>query len=251
MTSYPKHGWLRVGARGLILRALLFVSIAAPVAGTATAQTIRPVVVEYVGKKVKAKFELVNDTLKPLNVILEPKSFDVTETGEAIYRPLDKSLHLKLSAMSLRIPPKQSHFIFFEAQTDSLPAWFVIPCVFAGLPKPTGLNIEIELPHTVYMLQKEPLRREEVLIQTAVYSSAEKGILLELENQSAGLGRVLSVDAVAKGEKRTQPSFPLLPHSVRQIVIPWDLPQPPEKLILRFNGFTIERPLLEASQVAG
>jgi hypothetical protein len=200
---------------------------------------------------VKAKFELLNDTLYPLNVILEPKSFDVTETGEGIYRPLDPSIHLRLSAMSVRIPPKQSRFIFFEATAESIPAWFVIPCVFAGMPKHGGLDIEVELPHTVYMLQKEPLRREAIRIDTAVYSAAEKGILVELGNESSGLGRVLGVEAVAKGEKRIHPSFPLLPRASRQLVVPWDLPEPPEKIILRFNGFTIERGIQNASEVAG
>jgi hypothetical protein len=208
-------------------------------------------VVEYVGNRVKARFELVNDTLYPLNVILEPKSFDVTETGEAIYKPLSPAVHLKLSAMSMRIPPQQSRFVFFEASTESLPAWFVIPCTFAGMPKQRGLDIEVELPHTVYLLQKEPLRKEDVQIETAVYSSAEKGILLEMENTSPRLGRVLSIEAVVKGQKVVQPSFPLLPNSVRQVVIPWDQPEPPAKLILHFNGFTIERTLLQASQVAG
>jgi hypothetical protein len=243
---------VRIAMQGRLRRLLVLAAAAAGLAAPpVAAQTIRPVVVQYVGNRVKAKFELVNDTLFPLNVILEPKSFDVTETGEAVYRPLDPSIHLRLSAMSLRIPAKQSRFIFFEATVDSLPSWFVIPCTFAGMPKHGGLDIEVELPHTVYMLQKQPLRREDVQIPTAVYSPAEKGILVEVENTSPGLGRVLSAEAIAKGQKRIQPSFPLLPHGVRQFVIPWDLPDPPEKLILHFNGFDIERPLLEASQVAG
>ncbi len=249
-----KRGLLPNGARRHALRALLVASAvvaSGPFPRTAAAQTVRPVVVEYVGKKVKAKFELVNDTLYPLNVILEPKSFDVTETGEGIYKPLDPSIHLKLSAMSMRIPPQQSRYVFFEATADSLPAWFVIPATFAGMPKRGGLDIEVELPHTVYMLQEERLRREDVEIETAVYSPAEKGILLEMRNTSPRLGRVLSVEAVADGEKSVQPSFPLLPNGARQVVIPWDRLLPPEKLILRFNGFTIERTLVKASQVAG
>jgi hypothetical protein len=218
---------------------------------SAVAQTVRPVVVEYVGNRVKAKFELLNDTLYPLNVILEPKSFDVTETGEGIYKPLDPAIHLKLSTMSMRIPPQQSRYVFFEATADTLPAWFVIPCTFAGMPKRGGLDIEVELPHTVYLLQKDPLRKEDVQIETAVYSPADKGILLEMQNTGPRLGRVLSIEAVAGKQKSVQPSFPLLPNGARQVVIPWDRPEPPEKLILHFNGFTIERTLLKASQVAG
>jgi hypothetical protein len=227
------------------------VAAAAWTAVPAGAQTVRPVVVEYVGNKIKGKFELVNDNLTPLSAILEPKSFDITETGEAVYRPLDSRIRLRLSAMSVRIPPRQSHWIFFEAETDTLPAWFVIPCTFAGSPKHRGLEVLIELPHTVYMLQKESLVREDVRVHTAVYSPAEKWILVEVENRGPRLGRALSIEAVAKGEKRPYPSFPLAPASNRQILIPWDAATPPEKVLIRFLNFTLEIPLTEASQVAG
>src|SRR5262245_9319336 len=117
MTRVSRTGSFRSArVRRAILRALL------PLLGAATgpawtapparAQTVRPVVVEYVGSKVKGKFELVNDNLTPLSVILEPKSFDITETGEAVYRPLDPRIRLRLSAMSVRVPPQQSRWIF-------------------------------------------------------------------------------------------------------------------------------------------
>lgn len=220
-------------------------------AGPSAAQTLRPVVVEYKGNKVRAKFDLVNEGLRPLNVILEPKSFDVSETGEAIYRPLDKRIHLKLSSMSVRIPPRQTHTIYFEVQADSLPVWFVIPCTFAGMPRQSGLEIQAELPHTVYLLQKEPLAREDVQIRTAEYRPAEKCVLVDIENTGPRLGRSQGLQVIAKEQRQAFPSFPLLPHSHRWIRVPWDLPQPPEKMILRFQGFTIEQPLVEAQQAAG
>src|SRR5262245_9010890 len=117
------------------IAALVFVLCATPL----HAQTIRPVIVEYVKNKAQGRFELVNDGVTPLNVVLEPKSFDITEAGEPIYRPLDPRIHLRLSTMSVRIPAKQSRFVFYEASCDSLPAWFVIPCTFSGLPPQRGL----------------------------------------------------------------------------------------------------------------
>jgi hypothetical protein len=107
---------------------VLLVVLAAPL--PATAQTVQPVIAEHHGKKTQAKFELVNNGLVPLNVVIEPKSFDVSIDGEVTYRPLDSSVHLKLSAMSLRIPARQSRYVFYEASADSYPAWFVIPCTF-------------------------------------------------------------------------------------------------------------------------
>ena len=251
MTRVSRTGSYRsAGARRILLRALLPLLLASATT-PAFAQTVRPVVVEYIGSKIKGKFELVNDNLTPLHVILEPKSFDVTETGDAVYRSLDPRIKLRLSAMSVRIPPRQSHWIFFEAEAESLPAWFVIPCTFAGSPKHRGLEVLVELPHTVYMLQKESLVRGDVRVHTAVYSPAEKWILVELENRGPRLGRALSIEATGKKEKRPYPSFPLVPNSTRQILIQWDAVTPPEKVTIRFLGFTLDVPLTEASQVAG
>ncbi len=60
------------------------------------AQTVRPVINEM-GNPSKGRVDYVNDSLTPLNVVLEAKSFTVSETGEISYRPLDPNIHLKLS----------------------------------------------------------------------------------------------------------------------------------------------------------
>jgi hypothetical protein len=52
-----------------------------------SAQTVRPVINELVGNPVKGRVEYVNDSLTPLNVVLEARSFTVSETGEISYRP--------------------------------------------------------------------------------------------------------------------------------------------------------------------
>ena len=49
------------------------------------AQTIRPVISEYTAKVAKGSIELVNPGLTPLTVIVEPKSFSVSETGEIAF----------------------------------------------------------------------------------------------------------------------------------------------------------------------
>ncbi len=89
--------------------------------GVGRAQTVRPVIVEYKGSA-KGKLELVNNSFQPTNVVIEPRSFTIKEDGDGIYGPLAKDIHLKLSSMSLRIPPKQSRYVFYEAKADSLPA---------------------------------------------------------------------------------------------------------------------------------
>jgi len=219
------------------------------IAASAGAQTVRPVVVEYKGHHVKGRFEVANDGLVPLAVVLEPKSFDVSDSGEAIYQPLDPRIHLRLSQMSARIPPRQSRYIFFEANVDSVPAWFVIPCTFAAVKRMAGLDVRVELPHTVYMVQPEPLQRDDVRVVSAVYSASDALILLELQNESARLGRAIQIEARGAGSAQTMPSFPLLPRHFRRIVLRWNAAQPPERVTLKFQGFTLDVPLSRAASV--
>jgi hypothetical protein len=105
--------------------------------------------------------EYVNDSLTPLNVVLEAKSFTVSEDGEIDYRPLDPNIHLKLSTTSFRIQPKQTYYVFYEASAPPNPAWFVIYASFSGFPFRTahGMNVRLQLPHTVTFVCRAVRRR--------------------------------------------------------------------------------------------
>lgn len=230
----------RQGCLGWVLTWTLATTLVGPAIDRASAQTVRPVIVEYKGRHVHGKFDLVNDQLMPVNVIVEARSFDVTEQGDPVYRPLDPSVKLKLSEMSFRIPAQQSRTIFFDARADSVPAWFTIFATFAGMPRHRGVEIEIELPHTVYMLPKEPLKAADVQVQSALWDSTARQVSLRLVNTSGRLGRVEEVEAIAKKEKREAGSFPLLPRASRRVVIPWDAPIAPETYRLKFQRFTVE-----------
>jgi len=232
------------------IAALLFLALALP-ATPLHAQTIRPVIVEYTRNKAQGRFELVNDGVTPLNVVLEPKSFDITEAGEAIYRPLDPRIHLRLSTMSVRIPAKQSRYVFYEATCDSLPAWFVIPCTFSGLPPQRGMEVRVELPHTVYLVQKHPLAREDVAIRTVVFDGVKHVVKVELENVGPRLGRAMEADVAAGHHHERQPSFPMPPRARRWLAIPWNETGNPERVVIRFHGFSLERKLDEAVRAEG
>ena len=228
------------GARRMILRALCLVLFALP----AYAQTVRPLLLEH-GQKAHGKFELVNDTLLPLNVVLEAKSFSVDERGAIRYRPLDKHIHLKLARMSFRIPPKQSYWVFYEATADRLPSWFVLYANFTGYPfkSASGMNIQLELPHTVYLLPKGDLKQPDVELVRAEYRAATRKVVVEVSNQSALFGRALAAEISAGRERVTQNGFPLFPSSHRRVEIDWEGEEPPQKLKLRFAKFTLERPI--------
>jgi hypothetical protein len=208
------------------------------------AQTVRPVIVEF-QQKARARFELVNDSLIPLRVVLEPKSFSLSEDGLPSFRPLDKEIHLKLSAMSFQLPPQQTHYVFYEAWADRYPAWFVIYATFAGLPQQSGLNVQVELPHTVYLLQRQPLEERDVQVQSAEYLAASRLVRFELENSGDRFGRVEEVEISGDHAKASIPGFPLMPHLRRKVQTEWKATQPPQRIQVRFKHFRLERQLQE------
>ena len=67
------------------------------------AQTVRPAVVEYSGQA-RGKFDLVNETLFPLTVVLEARGFHVEPNGNLVEELLDTTrMQVKLSAMSFSV----------------------------------------------------------------------------------------------------------------------------------------------------
>jgi len=202
---------------------------------------VRPAVVEY-SQQARGKFELVNETLFPLTVVLEARGFHVEPTGELIEEPLDTTqIQVKISAMSFRIPPRETYTVFYEATARSFPAWFLVSSTLTGARTQSGLNVRIELPHVVYMLQAEPLRKGDVAVRAFEFDSTSRRVRVELENTSASLGRVLGSEVSASGKKPVPGgAFPLFPHSHRSLEIPWSDELTPEKLVLRFSNFTME-----------
>ena len=139
------------------LRKLLILGLLA--AGCcAWAQTVSPVIVEYKGKA-EGRISLVNNTLVPLAVVLEPKSFSITADGNGVYRELDTDIHLKLSSTSFRVDPGQTYYVFYSATAEKLPAWFCVYAVFSKVQHAQGLDVRILLPHTVYIYPRSRTRK--------------------------------------------------------------------------------------------
>jgi hypothetical protein len=211
------------------------------------AQTVRPVIDENIvkgpGKKAKGKIEYVNDSLETLTVTLDTQSFTVSDTGEMLYRPLDSVTHVKFSATSFRIPPKQSYLVFYEAYADAVPAWFVVYATFAGYKHrtPEGLNIQVLLPHTIYLLPKEEVKKDELVIKTAKYDTGTKMVTVRVENTGPTFCRILETDVTSGKDKADNNGFPLFPHSQRQVEIPWPGKDEPTKLTLQLQHFRLEQ----------
>lgn len=234
------------------LAAFLTVAGAAELTPNAAhAQTVRPAVVEYPVQG-RGRFELVNETLFPLTVVLEPRGFSVDEQGNLTDLPLDTAnVDLRLSAMSFRIPPLGTYTVSYEARARQLPAWFMVLAAMTGARTNTGLNVRLELPHVVYLLQKEPLARTAVSVRAFDFDSAGRKAVLELENTSDALGRVLASELSVDG-KHGAPfgGFPLFPRSRRRVEVPWDGAEPPDRVALRFARFTLDerRPAIVATE---
>lgn len=216
--------------------------------GAIAAQTVRPLVNEL-GNPCKGRVDYVNDGLTPLNVVLEAKSFTVTETGEIIYRPLDPDVHLKLSTTSFRIQPQQTYYVFYEASSTKSPQWFVIYAAFTGFSFRTaqGMNVRLELPHTVYLLPKATLERPDIVVDRAELNVAANRVTLEVENQGDNFGRVLETQVVYNKKKQEAPGFPVFPHSKRILEIPLtdkaEGENVPIEISMQFQKFKVEQKL--------
>ena len=205
------------------------------------AQSVSPPIAEY-QERARSSFRLQNASIFPITVVLEVRGFSITERGEVKDVSLDTSrIHVKLSEMSFRIPPRGTHTVFYEATSDSLPAWFNILSAMTGTRTESGLNVRILLPHVVYLNQKQPLRKEEVAIRRLELDPAAKKARIELENLGPRLGRVYQL-TLSDGRGTSQPAggFPLMPRSRRWAEVEWDRTTPPSRLTLRFARFTLD-----------
>jgi hypothetical protein len=172
----------------------------------------------------------------------------VTEAGSVEEQPLDTSrVHVKLSATSFRIPPRGTYTVFYEASADSVPAWFSVQAALSGARTDNGLNVRIILPHVVYLNQKQPLARDQVVVRRIEVDSAARRARVELENLGPNLGRVqeLALES-AGGDRRVAAGFPLFPHWRRWVEVPWDLGSAPVKAQVRFARFGIDTTLAAA-----
>jgi hypothetical protein len=224
-----------------IFLGLICLLVLAPLA---PAQTISPVIVEY-PDKADGRFQLYNDSLIPLTVVVEAHSFSVDSEGKATFRKLDPGLRVQLSTTSFRLAPKQTYYVFYKATTETYPNWFCIYATVTGPTTPTGLKLALELPHTVYMLGHSPLDQSQVSWNKAQMQEAQNKRLItaEIENHSAAFSRIQEVDIVSSTGKQTFAGFPLFPGQRRAIELDWDQPGTPERIELKFQHFKMETSL--------
>jgi hypothetical protein len=236
----------RIGLAALFL----FCGMLAPALATpSAAQSVQPLIMEYKGSA-DGKIMLTNNTSKPLVVVLEPRSFNISLDGVGTFRHLDPSIKVELSRTSVRLEPKQSYYVFYKASSLTLPAWFTIYSAFSQAQHGEGMDVRILLPHTVYLYQKEPIPQSDVQVVGAVFSPKTRKLVCYLQNDGNGLARVQEVLANGTHTSQNAAGFPLLPAATRKIELDWQEKNPPSEVSFRFEHFTVKHPVAWESPTA-
>jgi hypothetical protein len=230
----------KLAPRKLLTLLLALSPIALPWFSPARAQQVSPVIMEY-RNKAEGKLTATNNTLEPMIVIFEPKSFSISPDGRGIFRALDPTTHVTLSEKSVKLQPLQSYTIYYKADAESYPAWFTIYSTFAPARAGSTLNVRIQLPHTVYLYQNKAIEQDEVHIVNARYSLTTHKLTCDMLNTGRALARVQELRA--RGNKMdpvTLSGFPLLPGGLRTVEFDWKAKEPPTGLEIAFDRFTLK-----------
>ena len=223
-------------------RALLSLALGST---AALAQSVDPPFAVHQGRA-RSSILISNPSLQPLAFVIEPVSFDIASCGGLGLAPLDTSrIRLALSSMSGRLPAKQSRRVFYDARSDSLPAWFALKIAFGPARRDSGMSIRLELTHFVYLTQEAPVLQEEVEVSEALFDPVRHRLTVRVTNRSGKLTRLHSVGLVSSADTEVAvEACPLLPRHSREFEFPWKEAVPPRAVRLRFPGFMIERPVL-------
>ena len=208
----------------------------------AWAQSVQPAISEYKGKA-SGVFEVANNTLQPMIVVLEPKSFSITAGGRGAFRPLDGGIHIQLSAESIRLEPKQIYHVFYKVSADKYPAWLTVYASFTAAHHGPSLDMRFLLPHTIYLYQKKSVDQSAIQVRDATYYAGRSMVEFDVVTNEDALSRVTEVRAVSAHGDEEVMGFPLLPHDRRHVELPWKKRDAPEAIALHFDHFTIRVPV--------
>lgn len=184
-----------------------------------SAQSAAPFRAEY-RKQAKGLLTLVNDKDVPMRVTLKPQSFTSDDSGHLKLLPLDSSINLTLAQTSLRIPPKETRYVAYEAKPKNPPAWLVIYVNFT--PEAEGIVVGTAVPHFVYITAGDPAPGE--IAMAAHYTAATKTLRVTITSHSTQLAHLDSVE-LSDGPKRALGSLSVLPG--KSTTLELKIPSPP------------------------
>jgi len=117
------------------------------------AQQVGPIINELKAGKNGAtgQMTVVNNSLRDLNTVIEPMSFDVTPDGAQTLRPLDSKIHVELGQSSLKIPAKQARTIYYRIRCATYPCFVSLFASMTGPHVNSGLMVALHIPSVVYV----------------------------------------------------------------------------------------------------
>lgn len=121
-------------------------------AGGVQAQYLSPLAAEAkAGRSTRGEITVRNVGIRPITVVIEPRSFTISQDGHSSILPLDPGIQVKLSEMSARLGAKQEHTIGYEASCAHYPCQFVLLAEFSGGHTDNGAAIRILIPSSVWI----------------------------------------------------------------------------------------------------
>jgi hypothetical protein len=215
------------------VRTLILIVISGLFVSTISAQGISPLIQQIPANRnnrATGQFTVTNTGIQPLATVLEAKSFSVDETGQMETHDLDRSIHLRLSEMSAKIPPSAVHVFNFEVVCDHAPCWFQIYSSNGeARAVKRGVGVRIMLGETIYVYQS-------LLVRGDVVTAWRDPQTLVLENHGDSFGHAKDVQVRYDGKTVGGHTFPLFPHSRR--IIHFD--RAPQKVSIVFEKFKLD-----------
>jgi hypothetical protein len=232
---------MRLLVRGPVGALLLGVTLAAAPAG---AQTIRPITAEYT-QRADGKVELVNNADTAVWVTLQAYGFVPDDRGRIRETPLPSGIHVRLSAMSVQIPARQSRYVFYQVTADSPPAWVVLYASFwsAVTRGTTGVATQVELPHFIYVLPESRLKADDVDVRLVATDRERQRLTLAITNRGRQFGRVTAIETPDQRGRSALAGFALFPRSQRLVDVAWNGRESVD-VIIRTARFRVSRQLV-------
>jgi len=183
-----------------------------------------------------------------MSVTLQAMDFAVSGDKQVAPSGLSPHIHVKFSKSGVRIAPKDSVHIFFDASADSYPAWFMIYAAFQQAEHRDGLNVGMQLGHPVYMYQKEGVTQGEVAIHEAVFDPVTHKLKITMENRGGKLSRpFLSFPQLHDNQFRMR-LLPVFPHTTTATYFDLSLvdvlkDKIPTSILVEFPRFKLSSPV--------
>ena len=231
--------------RALRLAVAAWTAAAAPGA----AQSVSPLIAEY-DRPTNGWFEIQNPGLFPVTVVVEARGFDLARDGVPTFGALPADVQVRFSETSFQVAPQGRHTVFYEVQAPRPPAWFTIYSTLTGPRPASGVQLRVQLPHTVYVYGT-PLGEADVVFEAVRPEPAEGVVRIDLYNPTERLGRVALLRLEGPDGDAEHAGFPLLPGRRRTLTVPWAHAAPPERVVLELNGFDAVHDLTRAPNGGG